>query len=137
MLAVLLLRGAQTPGELKARSERMAPLSSLDDVDRVLAVLTDRGYGRRLDRRPGQKEDRFEQLLGGGGQADAADRDAAPVAEASAPAVAAPPVAVRDDDLESRVAALETEVATLRAELARLRGDEPAASQVGGAAPIS
>ena len=137
VLAVLLLRGAQTPGELKARSERMAPLSSLDDVDRVLAVLTDRGYVRRLDRRPGQKEDRFEQLLGGGGQEDAADRDAAPVAEASAPAVAAPPVAVRDDDLESRVAALETEVATLRAELARLRGDEPAESQVGGAAPIS
>jgi uncharacterized protein len=147
VLAVLLLRGAQTPGELKARSERMAPLSSLDDVDRVLAVLTERGYVRRLDRRPGQKEDRFEQLLGGGGQEDAAGGDAAPVPVASAPAVAAPPVAapsvaappvaVRDGALESRVAALEAEVATLRAELARLRGDEPAASQVGGAASIS
>jgi uncharacterized protein len=147
VLAVLLLRGAQTPGELKARSERMAALGSLDDVDRVLAVLTERGYVRRLDRRPGQKEDRFEQLLGGGGQEDAAGGDAAPVPVASAPVVATPPVAtppvatppvaVRDADLESRVAALEAEVATLRAELARLRGDEPAESQVGGAAPIS
>jgi uncharacterized protein len=142
VLAVLLLRGAQTPGELKARSERMAALSSLDDVDRVLAVLTERGYVRRLGRRPGQKEDRFEQLLGGGGQEDAPGGDAAPVPLASAPPVAAPPVAaapvaVRDGDLESRVAALEAEVATLRAELARLRGDEPAASQVGGAASIS
>src|SRR6478672_7783371 len=79
VLAVLLLRGAQTPGELKARSERMAPLGSLHDVDRVLAVLTERGYVRRLDRRPGQKEDRFEQLLGGGGQEDAAGGDVASV----------------------------------------------------------
>ncbi len=136
VLAVLLLRGAQTPGELKARSERMATLSSLDDVDRVLAVLTERGYVRRLDRRPGQKEDRFEQLLGGGGEEDAGGT-AAPLPVASAHAIATPPVAVGDVDLESRVAALETEVAALRAELARLRGDEPAESQVGGAAPIS
>jgi uncharacterized protein YceH (UPF0502 family) len=147
VLAVLLLRGAQTPGELKARSERMAALGSLDDVDRVLAVLTERGYVRRLDRRPGQKEDRFEQLLGGGGQEDGAGGDAAPAPvvatppvatpPVATPPVATPPVAVRDADLESRVAALEAEVATLRAELARLRGDEPAESQVGGAAPIS
>jgi len=67
VLGVLLLRGAQTPGELKARSDRMARLESLAAVERVLAVLTERGYARRLDRRPGQKEDRFEHLLGGEG----------------------------------------------------------------------
>ena len=70
VLAVLLLRGAQTPGELKGRTERMAQLGSLDEVDRVLELLIDRGYARRLERRPGQKEDRFEQLLGGDGDAD-------------------------------------------------------------------
>ncbi|HTX09887.1 MAG TPA: DUF480 domain-containing protein [Solirubrobacteraceae bacterium] len=67
VLAVLLLRGPQTPGELKARTERMAPLASLDDVERVLGVLSERGYARRIGRRPGQKEDRFEHLLGGAG----------------------------------------------------------------------
>ena len=67
VLAVLLLRGPQTPGELKQRSERMAPIATLEDVERVLSVLIDRGYARRLGRRPGQKEDRFEHLFGGEG----------------------------------------------------------------------
>ncbi len=69
ILCVLLLRGAQTPGELKSRSERMATLGSLDEVERVLGELGERGYARRLHRRPGQKEDRFEQLLGGSDEA--------------------------------------------------------------------
>jgi uncharacterized protein len=68
VLAVLLLRGPQTPGELKARTERMAPLASLDDVERVIDVLSEHGYARRIGRRPGQKEDRFEHLLGGAAQ---------------------------------------------------------------------
>jgi uncharacterized protein YceH (UPF0502 family) len=66
VLAVLLLRGAQTPGELKSRSERMAHLDSLEDVEGVLGTLIERSYVRRLPRRPGQKEDRFEHLLGEG-----------------------------------------------------------------------
>jgi uncharacterized protein YceH (UPF0502 family) len=87
VLAVLLLRGTQTPGELKQRTERMAPLASLADVERVLAVLAERGYGRRVERRPGQKEDRFEHLLGGGGSERAAT---APAPGAAAPAVDTP-----------------------------------------------
>ena len=67
ILCVLLLRGPQTPGELKSRSDRMASLPSLADVERVLGELGERGYARRIARRPGQKEDRFEQLLGGDG----------------------------------------------------------------------
>ena len=80
VLAVLLLRGPQTPGELKARTERIAHLESLAEVDRVLTALGERDYARRLARRPGQKEDRFEHLLG-----PRADREAPAVASTPAP----------------------------------------------------
>jgi hypothetical protein len=136
VLAVLLLRGPQTPGELKARSERMAPVQSLAEIERVLAELDDRGYARRLGRRPGQKEDRFAQLLGGedgAGAGDGGDRGAVaiesvaeytprPATAYPTPEPAAPPPAVPDLELESRVAALEQEVASLRAQLEELLG---------------
>jgi uncharacterized protein YceH (UPF0502 family) len=64
LLAVLLLRGAQTPGELKGRSERMAHIETLAEVEALLEALVERGLVRRLERRPGQKEDRFEHRLG-------------------------------------------------------------------------
>jgi uncharacterized protein YceH (UPF0502 family) len=91
VLAVLLLRGTQTPGELKSRSERMARLDSLADVERVLAVLTERGLVRRLGRRPGQKEDRFEHLLGGEGE-ESAGGLMPPTESAPEPTTPAPPV---------------------------------------------
>ena len=54
------------PGELKQRSERLVESElSLADVERVLSELTERGYATDLGRRPGQKEDRWAQLLGG------------------------------------------------------------------------
>jgi uncharacterized protein len=132
ILCVLLLRGAQTPGELKARSERMAPLSSLADVERILGELGQRGYVVRLERRPGQKEDRFRQVLGGDGVAG----EAAPEVPARSDSAPAPDSVVREDPalapapaadsaagnagLEARVTALEEEVAALRAQLAEL-----------------
>ncbi|MGI8412188.1 MAG: YceH family protein [Solirubrobacteraceae bacterium] len=122
VLSVLLLRGPQTPGELKARSERMAKLGSLADVDRVLAVLADRGYGRRLERRPGQKEDRFEQLLGGEAESGSRTTPAADADSEPSGASRAPPAPEHEGDLDRRVAALEADVAALRAELAQLRG---------------
>lgn len=106
VLCVLLLRGPQTPGELKTRTERMAPLASLADVERVLAELGERGYAQRLARRPGQKEDRYVQLLGG------SEEEEDPVPAAPAP----------DQPLVARVAALEAEVAALREQLAALLG---------------
>lgn len=115
ILGVMLLRGPQTPGELKGRSERMAAFGSLDQVERVLEVLSEHGYARRLDRRPGQKEDRFVQLLGG---------EAAAAADGSRPSPPAAPVREGSSSgpLEQRVAALESEVAALRAAVATLQG---------------
>jgi uncharacterized protein YceH (UPF0502 family) len=67
LLAVLVLRGAQTAGELRARTGRLAELDSVDDVEHVLAGLStrDEPLVRRIDRRPGQKEDRWTDLLQG------------------------------------------------------------------------
>ncbi len=109
-LAVLLLRGAQTPGELKVRTERMAELGSLTEVETVLDGLIERGYVRRLERRPGQKEERFADVLGEPGE------EADPVAgRERSPATAA------SVSLESRVAALEEELAGLATEVLALR----------------
>lgn len=70
VLAVLMLRGPQTPGELKSRTERLYPFPSLEDVQRTLQDLADRELVERLERRPGQKEERYRQLLGGAGAED-------------------------------------------------------------------
>jgi uncharacterized protein YceH (UPF0502 family) len=106
VLAVLLLRGPQTPGELKARAGRMASFDSLEALEGALGVLSERGYARRIARRPGQKEDRFEHLLG---EADAG--------------VDASPEPPAENGIDARLAALEAEVAALRSELAALRQD--------------
>jgi uncharacterized protein YceH (UPF0502 family) len=112
VLAVLLLRGPQTPGELKGRTERLYPLGSLADVEAVLGRLQERELVAQLPRRPGQKEERYAQLLGGDGEPEAAQPTSAP-----------PPA--QDDrleELEARVARLEDELASLRAALDGLRG---------------
>ncbi len=113
VLAVLLLRGAQTPGELKGRSERMAQFATLGDVEAALGALVERGYARGLERRPGQKEERFAHLLGLADAAAPADGDGQP----EQPAVEA----VANVDLADRVAALEAAVAALRADFDELR----------------
>ena len=66
VLAVLMLRGAQTSGELKQRTDRMHRFGTPADVVQTLDALAGRELVRRLERRPGQKEERYEQLLGGG-----------------------------------------------------------------------
>jgi uncharacterized protein YceH (UPF0502 family) len=68
LLAVLMLRGPQTLGELKQRSERMHQFALVEDVSRTLDRLAERELATRLPRRPGQKEDRYAQLLGGDGE---------------------------------------------------------------------
>jgi uncharacterized protein YceH (UPF0502 family) len=114
ILAVLMLRGPQTSGELRNRAERLYPFPSLDDVQQTLDGLIERELAVRLPRRPGQKEERFAQLLGGG------DSDAAPPATDAAwdPAPVAAPA---DDGLAARVERLEAELASLRELVESLR----------------
>jgi uncharacterized protein len=107
VLGVLLLRGAQTPGELKARTERLHPFASLGEIHEALDRLVQREFVARLPRRPGQKEERYLQLLSA---ADAAAVEAPAAMPAAAPAA--------QSDLEARVARLEEEVAALREALA-------------------
>jgi uncharacterized protein len=102
LLAVLMLRGPQTPGELKQRTERLYRFESPADVDLVLDGLIGRELVARLPRRPGQKEQRYAQLLG-------ADAEEAPPEPAG-------------DSLEARVARLEAEVRGLREALDAYRG---------------
>ena len=74
LLAVLMLRGPQTLGELRKRTERLHRFASQGELERVLQRLIDRELAARVPRRPGQKEDRYAQLVGG--------EDLAPRAEA-------------------------------------------------------
>src|SRR4051812_24728999 len=87
LFGVLLLRGAQTPGELKQRTERWHSFRSLADIEEALARLAEKGFVRRLERRPGQKESRWIQLVAPVDVSAAPERDA----PASAPAGASTP----------------------------------------------
>ena len=114
VLAVLLLRGDQTPGELKQRTERMQGFAGLDELQDVLTGMIDRGLVAQLARRPGQKEDRFRHRL-----SDELDEDESAAAAAAPAAVVVPPPPRRDERLDK----LEREVAELREELAALRSE--------------
>jgi uncharacterized protein len=108
LLAVLMLRGAQTPGELKQRSERLHAFAGLPEVHEALERLLERELVVRHPRRPGQKEDRYEQLPAGGAEV---------LDEETEPAYLSPAVAADDDRLER----LERELQDLRSEVAKLR----------------
>ena len=97
LLAVLMLRGPQTPGELKQRTERLHPFASLAEVEATLERLVERELVARLPRQPGQKEVRYRQRLGG-------DGDGTPTTETEEPA---PNLEARIEALEERVRRLE------------------------------
>jgi uncharacterized protein YceH (UPF0502 family) len=138
LLGVLMLRGAQTPGELKQRSERLHRFDDLAAAEATLERLIARGHVAQLPRQPGQKEERYVQLLGGASSEEAAEPSPPPppanvdraggVAEDDsrenrlAPRQD-PPAAPPDPQTEHRIAQLEREVAELRSQLSALRDE--------------
>jgi len=118
LLGVLMLRGAQTPGELKQRSERLHGFADLGAVQGTLDALVERGYVARHERRPGQKELRYEQLLGGFGDEAAPPVEDAAGRDAGSETGSGEPERVPAED---RLTRLERELAALRSELASLR----------------
>jgi len=122
VLAELLLRGSQQPGELRGRAARMHPLPTLEDLQAVLDALAAKGFVARLERRAGERTARWAQLLAPEAEAEttAAARARAPATMSAAP-VARPAPAAESAGLEARVARLEAEVAELRARLGSAR----------------
>jgi len=129
VLAVLMLRGPQTPGELRQRSDRLHQFATLDELEALLEALAARRLIVRFDRRPGQKEARWhlaEQF--GGSAGPSAGGEAQPAVFASEPGEAprtldAAPVLA--GELEARVAALERDLGALRDLVAQLRDERP------------
>jgi uncharacterized protein YceH (UPF0502 family) len=112
LLSVLMLRGPQTASELRARTERLHPFTSQEEVDEALRQLAGRAEPlvARLERRPGQKESRWAHLLGGDlAEVLGGDDDDEPDTES------------RASHRVDRLAALEDAVAVLRADLDRLQ----------------
>lgn len=106
VITTLLLRGAQTPGELRSRASRMHEFSDVQDVERTLETLAAREDGPfvlRLAREPGKRESRYMHLFSGDVET------LVNVAEALSP--------VEDESLAARVEALENEVAELKQRL--------------------
>jgi uncharacterized protein len=111
----LLLRGAQTPGELRGRASRMAAFTDVSEVETVLQSLMERDTGAlvaRLPREPGRRESRYMHLFSG-------EPPATTLAQDAAEEPAAQPE--ERGSLASRVARLEEEVRALRAQLEALK----------------
>ena len=115
LICVLLLRGPQTPGELRGRTERMYQFEHLDDVLSGLQQLMRREppLAKALGRRPGTKEVRYAHLLSGDVEAWE------PPAESASSSGSAD--AERIIQLEEQVAALRNEVAELKQQMAEFR----------------
>jgi len=106
VLCILMLRGAQTPGEIRSRTGRMHAFANLQEVETVLLRLAEREDGalvQELPRVPGQKENRFVHLLAGEPEVQSIG-----------------PTSI-ESEIEARLAVLETEVKRLRAEVTALR----------------
>lgn len=105
LITTLLLRGAQTPGELRMRAARMHEFADVPEVEKTLEALADREEGPfvvRLPREPGKRESRYMHLFSG---------------EAAPEATLTESEASQSEDLAARVAALESEVGELKQRL--------------------
>ena len=105
LLCVLMLRGPQTTGELRGRSERLYAFDDLESVESTLNRLTEQGMAKKLPRSAGSREPRWAHLLSG---------DVESFEEA-------PPVIAHGPSGEERIAALERDIAELRREFEEFR----------------
>ncbi len=112
LLCILFLRGPQTIGELRGRTERMYPFDGLDAVKERLDIMAEGGYVINLPRQPGTKENRYTHLLAG-------EPDLSEATSASPPEKATHILRYGND----RMQALELEVAELKAEIKALKTD--------------
>lgn len=110
IICLLLLRGPQTVGELRGRSDRLHAFKDLDEVHGVIQSLEEIGLVRKLTRLPGHKESRFAHLLSGEPEQGEADESAGKEA-----------VTPRGPAAGEQIAALEKEMEIVRTELAELK----------------
>jgi uncharacterized protein YceH (UPF0502 family) len=110
LVATLMLRGPQTPAELRANSERLYRFSDLSALEAYLAELAEQGLVRRMPRQPGTREERWAHTLSGVA--------AAPAPRAEQGGALAP--CARDGECGMRLQNLEVEVAALREQVAAL-----------------
>ncbi|MGI2260775.1 YceH family protein [Shewanella sp. GXUN23E] len=113
IISLLLLRGPQTPGELRTRAGRLHDFTDIDEVESALSALSSRAKPvvKMLPREPGKRESRYTELFSEGS-------DELPVAEVSTTQRA---VSQPNGELAERVAHLESEVTELKTQLAELR----------------
>jgi uncharacterized protein YceH (UPF0502 family) len=119
IVCVLLLRGAQTPGELRGRADRMYHFEALEDVVSTLDRLVQREppLARVLPRQPGTKESRYMHLFSG----EPAAPELADMAQAHSPSQTSGPVGNRLESLEKEVARLRQELSEVQQQLAAFR----------------
>jgi uncharacterized protein YceH (UPF0502 family) len=114
VLAELLLRGAQQPGELRTRASRMAPIDTLERLGELLERLRGQGWVKNIGRTPGERAERWAQTLAAAAPGSETRAATAPRSEPAAPPrAAAPDLAARVSELETRVTRLETLLAEL------------------------
>lgn len=113
IICVLLLRGPQTPGELRTRTNRLCDFTDVSEVESVLTAMLDREDGplvARLAREPGRRESRYMHLF-------SAEVDAA----RSEPDPALPAAGAPDNAASDRLSALADEVAQLQRDVAQIK----------------
>ncbi|MGU5792319.1 YceH family protein [Aeromonas hydrophila] len=116
IICELLLRGPQTPGELRSRTNRLCSFDDVTQVDAVLAKLAEQGpYVVKLPREPGKRESRYAHLFSG-------EVDLQALAEAAPGSSYASPAADRLTALEEEVESLKAQLQVLAERLAQLEG---------------
>jgi uncharacterized protein len=122
IMCVLMLRGSQTPGELKQRTERVHPFAGLEEVHQTLSALIERKLVVRLDRLPGQKEERYTQLLGAESSSTSSiDASVAGNGQGTVEHAPTPYIGAQTGEPSSKPTALDERVERLEREVAELR----------------